>query len=291
MSPVGCHRRAWLRASAALALSAAAPVRAQPAPRLITLGGAITEIAYLLGVQNLLVGTDTTSLYPEAAQKTPKVGYFRHLSAEGLLALAPSAVVATSEAGPPLVLEQLRGAGVRVDIVPASHDWAEVRAKVQAVGAASGRTHAARELLAQLDAEWQAVRAEVATWRGRRPRALFILAHGHTPSVAGEGTGADALIRYIGCDNAMQGYRGYRAMTPEGMAQAAPDVLLATTQGVAAQGGVERFWQRPGMRLVPAHARRTLVLRDALEILGFGPRLPATVRTLHREVVRQRMLA
>lgn len=39
-------------------------------------------MVYLLGAQGLLVGTDTTSLFPEAAQKTPKVGYVRQLSAE-----------------------------------------------------------------------------------------------------------------------------------------------------------------------------------------------------------------
>ncbi|MDO5624369.1 MAG: ABC transporter substrate-binding protein [Pseudomonadota bacterium] len=282
-------RRAALRAGAALALAAALPARAQAAPRLVTLGGPITEAVYLLGAQDLLVGTDTTSTYPDAAQRTPKVGYFRQLSAEGLLALEPTAIVANAEAGPPLVLEQLRGAGVRVDVVPVTHDWAEVQAKLAAVGRATGREAAAREVQARLDADWQAAQAEVANAlarQPRRPRALFILGHGTSPSVAGAGTGADALIRLIGCDNAMQGYRGYRAMTAEGMAQAAPDVLLTTTEGIAAQGGIERLWARPGMALVPAYAARRLVARDALEMMGFGPRLPQTVRALHRAVVR-----
>ncbi|MDO5291056.1 MAG: ABC transporter substrate-binding protein, partial [Pseudomonadota bacterium] len=266
---------------------------AAAAPRLITLGGAITEMVYLLGAEGQLVGTDTTSLYPEAAQKTPKVGYVRQLSAEGLLSLKPDAIVAGGEAGPPRVLEQLRGAGVQVEVVPSTYDWAEVQAKLAAVGRATGREAAARQHQQRLDAEWAATQAAVQASlqarqaRGaRRPRALFILGHGNTPSVAGEGTGADALIRLIGCDNAMQGYRGYRGMTAEGMAQAAPDVLLATHQGIEAQGGIDRFWQRPGMHLVPAYATRRLLLRDALEMMGFGPRLPATVLSLHRQAMQ-----
>lgn len=294
------HRRDWLRATGALALGCALPVaHAQQAasgsrasshapqpPRLITLGGDITEVVYLLGAQNLLVGTDTTSLYPAAAQQTPKVGYFRQLSAEGLLALKPSAVITSSEAGPPLALEQIRNAGVQVEIIRATRDWNEVRAKVAAVGRATRREAQAQALQARLDAQWRAALAEVAAWRGRKPRALFILAHGATPSVAAEDTKADALIRLIGCSNAMQGQRGYRPMTPEGLAQAAPDVLLTTTQGLEAQGGAERFWQRPGMALVPAYASRRLIALDALEMLGFGPRLPQTVRKLHQQAVR-----
>ena len=40
--------------------------------RIVSLGGALTEVVYLLGAQGQLVGTDTTSLFPEAALKTAK---------------------------------------------------------------------------------------------------------------------------------------------------------------------------------------------------------------------------
>ena len=108
-------RRALLAAAvgAPLATTAALPgsALAQPAqaalPRLVTISGAITEVVYALGAQAHLVGTDTTSLYPAAAQKTPKVGYMRQLSAEGVLSLKPNAVIATTEAGPPVVRTSL----------------------------------------------------------------------------------------------------------------------------------------------------------------------------------------
>ena len=105
---------------------------ASPA-RIVSLGGALTEVVYLLGAQGQLVGTDTTSLFPEAALKTAKVGYMRQLSAEGLLSLKPDAVVGTTEAGPPVVLDQVRSAGVRVELVAADHSWDEVRRKVALV--------------------------------------------------------------------------------------------------------------------------------------------------------------
>lgn len=270
--------------------AAGAEARRAGLPRLITVGGGITEVVYALGAQDQLVGTDTTSLYPAAAQATPKVGYMRQLSAEGLLALRPDALIAGTDAGPPVVLDQLRSAGVRVELVNADHSWGEVGRKVAAVGRASGREAAARELQARLDARWQAVSARVQAARGTGPRVLFVLSHSGSPMVSGEQTAADALIRFIGARNPLAGFKGYRPMTAEAMAQAAPDVILTTTQGLEAIGGEAKFWQRPELALTPAFQRRAsagaLVHLDALELLGFGPRLPDVVERLHERVVR-----
>jgi len=290
--PVAFSRRAALRQAGAPlvagALGAAAwPLRAQQAgpglPRLVTIGGAITEVVYALGAQAQLVGSDTTSLYPEAAQQTPKVGYMRQLSAEGVLSLKPNAVIATSEAGPAVVLEQLRSAGVHVTLVPSRYTWQDVGAKVQAVGRAARRELQARELQARLDAEWAQVQARVAATRTTRlPRVLFILAHGATPQVAGRDTAAHALIQFAGGENALTGFAGYRPMTAEALASSAPDFILGTAQGIEALGGPERFWQRPELALTPAYRKRALIAPDALLLLGFGPRLPEAVRGLHR---------
>ncbi len=255
-------------------------------PRLVTVGGGITEVVYALGAQDQLVGTDTTSLYPVAAQATPKVGYMRQLSAEGLLALRPDALIAGTDAGPPVVIDQLRSAGVRVELVNADHSWDEVRRKVAAVGRASGREAAARELQARLDARWQAVTARVQAAKNPGPRVLFVLSHSGSPMVAGEQTAADALIRFIGARNPLMGFKGYRPMTAEAMAQAAPDIILTTTQGIEAIGGEAKFWQRPELALTPAHARRAMVHLDALELLGFGPRMPDVVERLHERMVK-----
>ena len=37
-------------------------------PRIVSVGSSLTEIVYALGAENLLVGVDTTSLYPAAAR-------------------------------------------------------------------------------------------------------------------------------------------------------------------------------------------------------------------------------
>lgn len=275
------------RTALAAVLGAGAPVAAwaQPKlPRLVTISGAITEVVYALGAQAQLVGTDTTSVYPAAALQIPKVGYLRQLSAEGVLSLQPDVLIATTEAGPPVVLEQLRSAGVHVDLLKSEYTWDDVRAKVLAVGRATRLEPQARELQARLDAEWAQLGQRVAAVKGAKPRVLFILSHGPSPQVAGKGTAADAIIRFSGGVNALTGFSGYRPMTAEAMANAAPDAILTTDEGIAALGGLDKFWHRPELALTPAYRRRAVVSLDALMLLGFGPRLPQAVREAHQRL-------
>lgn len=301
--PLQLQRRTLLQQAAAfggaLSVSAALPslalAQSSPAsasrsaksglPKIVSVGGAITEIVYALGAQAQLVGTDTTSLFPEAALATPKVGYMRQLSAEGLLSLKPDVLIATTEAGPPAVLDQIRSAGVQIALVDADHSWAEVQRKITVVGNAAAQPAKAKALLADLDAQWAEVQKTVAAARGPKRRVLFILAHGASPQVAGGKTAADAVIRFMGGINVMDSFNGYRPMTAEAMAVAAPDVILTTVQGITASGGADKFWARPELELTPAYRNRTLIQVDALELLGFGPRMPATMASLHKRLV------
>lgn len=278
------RRRDVLRVLSASALGAAAwPAFAQDKrlPRLVTVSGAITEVVYILGAEGQLVGTDTTSLYPAAARSTPKVGYMRQLSAEGLLSLKPDAIIATNESGPTVVLDQIRTAGVKVEIIEADHTWGEVQRKVQAVGRAAAKEAQAHELQARLDAEWAQVQQRVGASKGRKPKVLFVLSHSASPQVSGEKTAAHSVIGYAGGVNALGGFHGYRPMTAEAMASAAPDIILTSTQSIEAHGGIDRFWERPELALTPAYKKRALITQDALLLLGFGPRLPAAIGELH----------
>ena len=260
-------------------------------PRIVCVSGATTEIAYALGAEKQLVGTDTTSVFPAAALQTVKVGYMRALSAEGLLSLRPDAVIGTTEAGPSVVIDQIRSAGVRVELVDADHSWGEIQRKVAAVGRATSRTLEAAALQAQLDTQWAAVLAHIAkktSHQMTKPKAIFILSHTASPQVSGDKTAAHAILSYAGLGNALAGpgnaasFSGYRAMTAEALVAAAPDVIVTTTQGLESSGGLDKFWSRPGLALTPAYKRRSLVALDALYLIGFGPRLPQAVSELHR---------
>ncbi|MEH0165222.1 heme/hemin ABC transporter substrate-binding protein [Roseateles microcysteis] len=269
------NRRALLAlAPAALALRQA---HAAPAQRLISVGGSMTEVVYALGAEASLVGVDSTSVYPAVARMLPDVGYMRTLSAEGLLALAPTLVLATEDAGPPAVLRQLELAKVPLHILRSEHRFEGLLARVERVGELLGRTPQARALVERMRNGWATgqQRVQQLSQASKPPRVLFVLAHSMAQlRISGEGTAADAMLTYAGARNALAGVSGYKQLTPEAAIAAAPDVILTTNEGLQAAGGIAPLLQAPGLALTPAGRAKRVIAYDALELLGFGPRLP-----------------
>lgn len=273
-------RRRLLAALCAAGLASPVAVHARPPRRVVSVGGAVTEIVYALGAGERLVGTDSTSVFPAAAQKLPRVGYMRQISAEGVLSLKPEIVVATAEAGPPAVLTQIEAAGVPIRRLSVRHSSESLRDNIREIVGVLGMTEEGRRLVAELDVHWSQTARRVASL-ANRPRVLFILAHGGgVPMVSGAGTAADAMIGYAGAVNAVQGVDGYKPLTAEAAIASAPDVILITSQGLEETGGLDRLLARPGLSLTPAGRDRHVVAMDSLYLLGFGPRLPAAVADL-----------
>ncbi len=249
--------------------------------RLVALGGSVTETVYALGAGELLVGADDTSFYPAAAAALPKVGYYRQVSAEGVLALKPTRVLADQNAGPPVALEQLRAAGVEVVTIGGAEDAAGLKGRVMAVGAAIGKKAEASALVEGMDGDL----AKLAALRkGAAPvRAVFVMARGvGALSVAGRDTVGQAMLELAGGTNAAAATTGYRPLTAESLVSAAPEVIVMTTRGLQSAGGVEGMLKAPGIALTPAGKKKKVVALDDLYLLGFGPRTPqAAIELFH----------
>lgn len=276
-------RRDFLAASAAaLTLPSARRLHAASQPRVVSVGGAITECVYALGMERVLVGADTTSVHPPVALRLPRVGYQRALSAEGLLSLAPSLILAAEEAGPPAVVAQIQGAGVRWISLPSLHTPAAPADKLRTIGEALGQSGRAAARIRQYDTEWRRIQAYVAGL-AQRPHAVFVMAHGGpTLNLAGRDTAADAMLALAGCDNALD-FAGYKAISAEALIAANPDVIVTTTQSVDGVGGIDALLARPGVSATRAASKKRVVTADGLFLLGFGPRLPQAVAALARQ--------
>lgn len=281
-------RRQFLQQAGALGITALLPqslvwaADTEPASqRIVSIGGALTEMIYALGASQTLVGVDTTSLFPAAATRLPSVGYARTLSSEGILALAPTLVVATEDAGPPAVLRQVQAAGVPLSILAAHDRFEGVVARMQQLGRLLDRTPAATQCADKLKADWQRVRAPILARKGQGPRVLFVLSHAPGQvMVGGQGSSAEAMLHYVGARNAVQGFQGFKPLTPEAVIAAQPEVVLFTEQGLAVVGGVEGALRLPGLAQTPAGEHRRIVALEAMFMLGFGPRLPQAVAAL-----------
>ncbi len=254
--------------------------------RVVAAGGGVTEILFALGAADRVVGVDTSSIYPEAALRLPKVGYQRRLSAEGVLALAPTLVVATTEAGPPAALTQIAGAGVPVLQVTAEHTIDGARQRIATLAQALGLEPAGEFMVERLDEELVSANDALST---DAPKVMFIYARGQgTVNVAGRNTAADEMIRLAGARNAITAYEGYKPLTSEAAVAAAPDVILLPTRGIQSLGGTAAVLELPGLVLTPAGRAHRVVKMDDLLLLGFGPRTGQAVADLRALLLADR---
>jgi len=252
------------------------------AMRLVSIGGALTEIIYALHADAELVGVDTTSIYPLSATQLPSVGYARSLSSEGILALRPTQLIGTEEAGPPMVLKQIADTGIPMTILPSQYRFEGVIERVKKIGELIRKPDAAKGLIHQLNMQWHQTQDQVASSRVKNHRVLFILSQ--NPSqvmVGGEKTSADAVIAYAGARNAISGFSGFKPLTPEAVIAANPDVILMTDQGMKAVGGIGGVLRFPGIDQTRAGKQRKIIALEAMYLLGFGPRMPHSVADLH----------
>jgi iron complex transport system substrate-binding protein len=240
--------------------------------RIISLGGGITEIIYALEAQQQLVAVDITSYWPKAAQLLPEVGYFRAISAEGILSLSPDLVLMTSEAGPPAALEQLRSVNTPMTIISADKTPEGVASKIQSIAVAINYPEQGRRLVKQVNADFKKLE-NLKTQTHTRPRVafLFSVAKGNLLA-AGSETAADAMIKLAAGENVFSEYTGYKPVNSEVLIAAAPDVLLLTDRVLNSIGGIEGVMNFPGVSLTPAGKNKRIIVMDTLYLLGFGPR-------------------
>lgn len=269
--------KTWLAVVAGWMLVAGA--QAAPPARVVTLGGSVTEIVYGLGQGERLVGDDQSSLYPEAATRLPRVGYYRAVPVEGVLALQPDLVLASEQAGPAETLKRLGDVGVRVVSVPDAPSVASLNARIRAVAAALEVAPAGEQMVA--DVARELVRAEAVP--ATRARALLLINRTGTPQGAGHDTAAAEVMRLAGLANVLDAQQGYKPLSPEAIGALAPDLIIVTRASLQASGGLEGFARLPGIAVTQAAAKQRIIVMDDLLILGLGPRLPQALMQLKQE--------
>lgn len=269
---------AVLLISAGCAMQTATKNEAQT-ERVISVGGAITETIYALGAGEKLVGTDTSSIYPEAATKLPQVGYQRTLSAEGVLSLKPSLVMILPEAGPPAAIQQIENAGIKILRVGNESTVEGTKTKIRQIAEALNRKEKGEEIIKQMENDLAEAEKMVAATQ-TKPKVVFIYSRGGTAQVGGRGTPAEAVIKMAGGENIVTGFADYKPLTAEALVAAEPDVILLPTRGLASLGGVEAVLSLPGVRETPAGKNQKIVTLDDMLLLGFTPRLGQGVKEL-----------
>lgn len=251
------------------------------ATRILPLSGSLSEVVFSLGLGERVVGRDVSADFPEAAA-LPVVSRGHDVSAESVLSLRPTVVLADEDTGPPEALTQIRTAGVPVVVLPAATSLEDVGPRIRSVAGALGVPAEGERLAGRTTAAIET--AGTARTQGRRPTVAFLYLRGAAGVylLAGDGAGSDSLIEAAGGIDAGTelGLSAFTPITSEALIAAAPDVLLLMTDGLASVGGPSGLAAIPGVGQTPAGLDGVVVTVDDGLLLNFGPRTPTVLAAL-----------
>lgn len=248
--------------------------------KIVSISGTTTEILCALGLQDQIAGVDVTSTYPEAMQQLPKVGHNRNMSAEAIIALAPTMVVGIAENVKPELVDQLKAANIRVLLYTLESSVDGTKNLIKAVADSLGKSDAVAAINATIDAD---LKEQVALTK--KTKVLFIYARGAgAMMVAGEHTYPNSMIKLAGGENAIGGFEDFKPLTPESLLDANPDVILMFTSGLESLGGMDGLLKVPGIAMTNAGKKKQVIEMDGQYLTGFGPRLGKAIAELSKKL-------
>jgi iron complex transport system substrate-binding protein len=250
-------------------------------PRVVSVSKQINEFLYEIGAESVLVARDLTSIYPPAIRHLPSVGYHRALSAEGIISMRPTMLLTDGNLGPDAVVEQVKKVGIPVVIMSPGNTVDSAQALMAQLGERFGRRRAADSVIAAWNDGMRAALADSTRWAGTPKPRVLVMHFGQLNNsylALKRGSAADRIIGWAGGVNAVDSVGGMMRLTPELIARAAPDVIIATDVGFDRMGSAGKFATLPGVALTPAAKNGRVYRVDETEVMYFGPRTPASIR-------------
>lgn len=258
------------------------------ADRIVPLSGSLSEIVFSLGLGNRVVARDITATF-EQARELPVVTRAHDVSAESVLSLRPTLVLAEATTGPAEAVGQIRAAGVPLVVLDPAKKLGDVGTRIDKVAAALGVPAAGKELRERTESRIEAAKRNIPRDTGEKPRVAFLYLRGSASVylLGGAGSGADSLIEAAGGVDAgvASGLRkDFTPITSEALAKAAPDVILVMSKGLDSVGGVDGLLKIPGVRETPAGLDRRIASVDDGVLLNFGPRTDTVLTSLVEQI-------
>ncbi len=259
------------------------------AERIIPLNGSLAEIVFSLGLGPEVVARDISTTFEQAA-RLPVITQAHEVSAEGVLSLHPTLVLADRSTGPAEAVAQIRAAGVPLLVLDDAKRLTDIAPRIAAVAASLGVPQAGAELTDRTNRRTAEARA-AAPAAGPRPKVAFLYLRGSASVflLGGPDSGAGSLIEAAGGVDAgtAAGLTGdFTPLTSEALVKAAPDAILVMSKGLDSVGGVDGLLRLPGVAQTPAGLdRRILAIPDGM-LLSYGPRTPEVLRSLTEQLHR-----
>jgi len=243
--------------------------------RIVSVSKQLTEIIFAVGGDTALVGRDISSTWPAEAKKITAVGYHRALAPEGIVSLDPTAVWNDGNWGPQPTIDQLKKLGIPLRQFDGGNTIDSTKQLIRQVAAEFHNGRAADSLCNRLDADMARADSLRKTFAGQPPLRVLVIHFGQAANqyfVLSHRGIQQQMLDWAGAINVADTAQKWKNLSAEVIAQAQPDVILATDYGYDLQGSLEKFKQLPGVALSPAAKNNRIYRIEEHDLVYLGPR-------------------
>jgi len=209
-------------------LSLVTAAYAEPPERIISLAPNITEILFVLGLGDRVVGVTNFCDHPAEAKKKQKIGGMSNPSLEGVLSLKPDIVILTTDGNPKEFEERLHSLKIRTYVFKARR-LSELPQAVREMGLSLDVKERANSFADKIETtvnRLKTKRHERRIINSQGKRVLFII-WPEPLIVAGPGTAVDDAITLLGGKNLASKTRSpYPKYSMEEIIRQSPDVII-----------------------------------------------------------------
>jgi iron complex transport system substrate-binding protein len=249
--------------------------------RIVSLGPAITEELYILGVEDRLVGCTVYCQKPPEAKRKEKVGTALEVNLEKIVALRPDLVLATSLTDP-RAKEKLKNLGIRIITFSAAKNFSEICDQFLELGKIVGKEEQAAEIVALAGNRVDSIREKI---RSLKSPKVFIQV-GAKPLVAATGDSfINDFIEFAGGINIAR-EAGAGLYSREEVVKRNPDVIIIVTMGIAGEEEKEAWAKYKSLNAVK---NGRIYIIDSYRLcsptpVSFAETLEEIARILHPQI-------
>ncbi len=231
--------------------------------RIISLGPAITEELYLLGVEDKIVGVTTYCKRPIEAQKKEKVGTVMKVNVEKIVSLKPDLVL-SSALSDLAQMEKLRSLGVRVEAFSSPKSFSEICQQFLKLSKIVCREEKAIKIILQSEKKVEFIKEKV---KGLSKPKVFVQVGAKPLFTITKDSFIQDLISLSGginiAEEARSGFYSREKVLKEN-----PDVIIIVTMGIVGQNE-KKTWEK--FKTLKAAKKRRIYILDSYKVCSPTP--------------------
>jgi len=199
--------------------------------------------------------------------------------------MEPDLVIHSNDIGPENVLPQITKAGLNIKSFGGANTIDSAKLLLGDLGKFFGEEERADSIIRKMDADIKSAASYLEERKVTDTPSVMIIHFGRANNVyfvmSGRNGVGDKMIKLAGGKTAHYDAKGVRQISAEAVAEANPDIIIATDFGFDQMGSMEKFATGvPGVSLTNAAKNKRIYRFEEHDLVYFGPRSGENIITL-----------